>query len=149
MFFAVSSVNAVDCNGKSYSYDACNSTPGCKMSSDNVCVENHKVKCGNITKIPEKIPELVSFFITAAEVIAVVILVIMGSIDLFKGLTSSKEDEIKKGQQLFVKKLIMAAVIFFIVAIVKLFVGIVADKSSSNIIDCIDCFIDSDSCEPN
>ena len=110
----------------------------------NVVFATEKVTCGNVTDIPKKIPELTSFFITLAQVAATVILVILGSIDLFKGLISSKEDEIKKGQQIFIKRIIVAALIFFIVVIVKLLVGIVADSSTNNIVDCIDCFISND-----
>ena len=105
-----------------------------------------KVSCGNITDIPKKIPELTSFFITAAEVIAIVILVLMGSIDLFKGIISSKEEEIKKGQQAFIKRLIIAAIIFFVVVVVKFIVGIIAEGATNNIISCIDCFI-SNNCK--
>jgi len=68
----------------------------------------------------------------------------MGSIDFFKGITANKEDEIKKGQQTFIKRLIVGVMIFFIVAFAKLIISAVADSSTSNIVDCIDCFIDND-----
>lgn len=101
-----------------------------------------KVSCGNVTGIPEKLPMLVSDIVTIIQIAIPIILVIMGSIDLIKGFTSQKEDEIKKGQRTLVKRLIVAAVIFFVVVIVKLFVSIVANSTNSaNIVDCIDCFI--------
>jgi hypothetical protein len=103
-----------------------------------------KVSCGNITGIPKKIPELTSLAITIVHVAVPVILVIMGSLDLFKGITAQKEDEIKKGQQVFVKRLILAALIFFVVVIVKLLISVVADSSNDNISSCIDCFISND-----
>jgi len=105
-----------------------------------------KVNCGNITNIPAKIPELTSYFITLVQIIVPVILVIMGSIDLFKGVTAQKEEEIKKGQVLFVKRLVVAAIIFFVVVVVKFIVSVVADTSSANIVECIDCFF-SNSCK--
>ena len=105
-----------------------------------------KVNCGNVTNIPAKIPELTSYFITLVQIIVPVILVIMGSIDLFKGITAQKEEEIKKGQQLFIKRLIVAALIFFVVVIVKFVVSVIADTSSANIVECIDCFF-SNSCK--
>lgn len=113
----------------------------------------NKVSCGEvghggISGIPSKIPELLSFFITVIQVVVAVILIILGSLDLFKGITSGKEDEIKKGQQLFIKRLIAGALVFFIVLIVKLLMGAIAEGSSSNIIDCIDCFINnSEACK--
>ena len=104
------------------------------------------VDCGNVTSIPKKIPELTSLAVTIIEIAIPVILVIMGSIDLFKGITSQKEDEMKKATQLFIKRLITAAIVFFVIAIVKFIVSLVADSSTNNINSCIDCFL-SGSCQ--
>ena len=99
------------------------------------------VDCGNITDIPKKIPELTSMVITIIEIAVPVVLVIMGTLDLFKGITAQKEDEMKKGQQIFIKRLILAAIIFFVIAIVKFVTSLVADSSKDNINSCIDCFL--------
>lgn len=106
-----------------------------------------KVTCGNITEIPKKIPELTSFAITVVQIAVPVILVVLGTLDLFKGVTAGKEDEMKKGQQMFIKRLILAAIIFFIVVIAKFLVSIIADTDKTTIIECIDCFIDSEKCK--
>ena len=103
--------------------------------------KSNKVSCGNITGIPSKIPSLTSKIITILQIAIPVILVIMGSLDLFKGITAQKEDEIKKGQQIFIKRLIFAVLVFFIVVIVKFLVSLVAESSTDNIVECIDCFI--------
>jgi len=99
------------------------------------------VSCGNVTDIPRKLPELTNFAVTLLQIAVPVILVIMGSVDLLKSVTSQKEDEIKKGQKIFVKRLVVAAIIFFVVVIVKFLISIVADASSTNIIECMDCFL--------
>lgn len=105
----------------------------------------YKVYCGNITGIPKKVPELSSYVISIIQIAVPIILVILGSIDLFKGITAQKEDEIKKGQQTLIKRLITAALIFFVVVIVKFFVSLIANSTSTvNIVDCIDCFINND-----
>lgn len=104
-----------------------------------------KVSCGNVTDIPRKIPELTSMVVTIVQIAVPVILVVMGSMDLFKGITAQKEDEIKKGQQMFIKRLVVGALIFFVVVIAKLLISVVADTGSTNIIECIDCFL-SNSC---
>ena len=104
-----------------------------------------KVSCGNVTAIPAKIPELTSFVVTLLQVAIPVILVIMGSIDLFKGITAAKDDEIKKGQHMLIKRLIVAALIFFVVAIVKFVIGLVSNgENTQNMVECIDCFINND-----
>lgn len=107
-----------------------------------------KVSCGNVTNIPRKIPELTTFAMTLIQIAVPVILVIMGSLDLFKGVTAGKEDEIKKGQQMFIKRLVIGALIFFVIVIVKFLISVVAESSSTNIVDCIDCFlVDVDKCK--
>ena len=46
--------------------------------------------------IDDAIPNLVSMIIKVIQIAVPILLVIMGSIDLIKGITSQKEDEIKK-----------------------------------------------------
>lgn len=107
----------------------------------NIYAATSKVYCGNITGIPRKIPELTSYAMTLVQIAVPIIFVIVGSLDLFKGLTSQKDDEIKKGQQAFVKRLVIAVLIFFVVVIVKLVISVVAESSNANIVECMDCFL--------
>lgn len=90
--------------------------------------------------IDEKIPTVVNAIINAIKIAVPVLLVIFGMIDLMKGITAQKEDEIKKGQQLFIKRLIAGALVFFIFVIVQFLVSFVAG-SNTNIMDCANCFI--------
>lgn len=107
-----------------------------------------KVSCGNVTDIPLKVPQITTMVVNIMQVAVPVILIIMGSMDLFKGITAQKEDEIKKGQTMFIKRLITAAIVFFVVVISKLVVSFVAEEAEEdNLISCIDCFIvDTDKC---
>ena len=106
------------------------------------------VSCGKgmIDNIPSLIPKVVSIAYTLIQVAVPVVLVIMGSLDLFKGLSAQKEDDIKKGQQIFVKRLIAAALVFFVFVIVKLVISFVADGTGNKIVECAECFINND-CE--
>ena len=105
-------------------------------------ISKNNVSCGNIGSINKKIPELTSWIITIAQIVVPVILVIFGVIDFVKAIVSQKEDEIKKGQQIFIKRLITGILIFFVVVIVKFVVSLLAgENESGNIINCIDCFI--------
>lgn len=93
--------------------------------------------------IDVKIANAVHTVILAIKIVIPVLLVIFGMLDLFKGITAQKEDEMKKGQQLFIKRLVSAAIIFFVVTIVQLLISLVADDKteSDNIIDCASCFL--------
>ena len=107
-----------------------------------------KVACGNLTGIPSKIPNLTSEIFTLIEIAIPVLLVIMGTIDLFKGITANKEDEMVKGRKLFVKRLITGVLVFFIIAITKLVIEFVDNESSSaTIVKCMDCFVNYPNCK--
>lgn len=90
--------------------------------------------------IDPKIPNTVHAIIVVIKVVVPVLLVIFGMLDLFKGITAQKEDEIKKGQQLFIKRLISAAIIFFVISIVQLLISFVAGDNPG-IMNCASCFI--------
>lgn len=108
------------------------------------------LSCGNgmMTDIPSLIPKVVSIAYTVIQIAVPVVLVIMGSLDLFKGITAQKEDEIKKSQQLFVKRLIAAALVFFAFVITKVLISAVADGTGADILECTECFIEDD-CDSN
>lgn len=102
-----------------------------------------KISCGNIESIPKKIPELTSWAVTLIQILVPIILVIMSMVDLIKAITSQKEDEIKKGQKVLIKRIILAVIIFLFVALIKLIISVVASSTdTNNITDCIACFID-------
>lgn len=102
---------------------------------------------GSNVIIDEKIPNTIHTVITVIKVAVPVLLVIFGMLDLAKGIIASKEDEIKKGQSIFIKRLITAALIFFITTIVQLLISFVAGEDA-NIMNCANCFINgADSCK--
>lgn len=59
-----------------------------------------------------------------------IILIILGMLDLGKAVVASKEDEIKSAQKLLIKRAIYAVAIFFVVLLVQLVFGLVADNSA-------------------
>lgn len=102
-------------------------------------IKNCKPLLGDI-KIDVKIANTVHIVFLVIQIVVPILLVILGMIDLMKAVIAGKEDEIKKNQMTFVKRLIAAAIVFFVFVIVKLLVSFVADNSE-NILDCVDCFI--------
>ena len=103
-----------------------------------------------LTGIPVIIVKVVHIAYMALMVAAPVILVIFGMIDLLKAVTSGKEDDIKKAQGTFIKRLIAGALVFFVFVGVKLLVNFAgADKGSSRVIKCADCFLNKKECKLN
>ena len=110
------------------------------------------VSCGSgmISGVPSSIPKAVNIVYTVLQIVVPIIIVILGMIDLIKAVIASKEDEIKKAQMTFIKRLIAGALVFFVFVVVKLLVSVVADNSTSanKIIDCADCFLNGiDNCK--
>lgn len=109
------------------------------------------VSCGGnyVTKIPAALPKVVSMVYTIIQIVVPILLVIFGMIDLFKGITAQKEEELKKAQKLFIKRLISGALVFFVFVAVRLVISLVADNSGKNgidrIMDCAECFIENNS----
>ena len=68
--------------------------------------------------------------------------------DLTKAVMGQKEDEIKKGQQTFIKRIIAAAIVFFVVTIVKMVLSFLAGGTESgSIYQCVNCFVEGSGSE--
>lgn len=84
---------------------------------------------------------LVSTIILIIQIAIPVLLIVFGMLDLGKAVVASKEDEIKKGQQLFIKRLISAALVFLVVFVVKILLNIIAPADKATIWNCACKFI--------
>ena len=92
--------------------------------------------------IPAMIHYLVTLDINAIKIVVPILLIIFGMLDLGKAVMAQKEDEIKKGQQMFIKRLITAVIVFLVFFIVQLVVGLVS--SDASVTSCAQCFINAD-----
>lgn len=109
------------------------------------------IQCGGYEDIvmDSAIPRIISLVITLIKVIVPVLLIVFGMLDLGKAVMANKEDEIKKGQQTFVKRLIAAVLVFLSIFLSQLVIGLVAprDTENKNMWDCVDCLINNnDNC---
>ena len=107
----------------------------------NVNAENFTCSAfGSDVYIDKHLAQITKYVILILQIVAPIILVIMGMIDLMKGITSQKEDEIKKGQQTFIKRAIAAVIVFFVIQIVQLLVGFISN-GDPDITQCFNCFV--------
>ena len=119
---------------------------GCLLFIPNVLAADIK-GCQSILpdiSIDVKIANTVHTVILVIQIAVPILLVIFGMLDLFKSITAQKEDEIKKGQQIFIKRLIAAVLVFFVFVIVKVVIGVAADGTKNEILDCTECFISNE-----
>ena len=101
------------------------------------------VACTKDIVIDSKILDTVHLIILVLQIAVPVLLVIFGMIDLIKALVAGKEDEIKKSQSIFIRRLITGVLVFFVVVIVRLVFNLAAngDKDKCTIWNCADKFI--------
>ena len=106
-----------------------------------------KVQCGDM-EIPYLVPQIVRTIIVFLQIATPIIIVILGSLDLVKAVIAQKEDEIKKGQQTFIRRLIIGVLVFLVFAIVQFVIGLVASNNDElnvdDMWDCVDCFVNGD-----
>lgn len=60
-----------------------------------------------------------------------ILLIVLGMLDLGKAVVAGKEDEIKKNQQLLVKRAISAIAVFFVVTLVTFVFSIFSDSTGT------------------
>lgn len=75
--------------------------------------------CDDLFSDSSDLKDMIKSLITVIKIIVPIILIVLGSLDFAKGIFSSEEGEIKKAQNKFIKRLIIAVVIFLIPTILK------------------------------
>ena len=112
------------------------------------------VACGDAKDIPTFVPKIVSYVVNLFKIATPIILIFISIISLVKALAAQKDDEIKKAQASLIKKLIAAALVFFVISIVQFIIFKVADSETKsginektedkNISSCLSCFLNND-----
>lgn len=107
------------------------------MAIDNKALYN----CGNLNlSFSGMIPNAITLIINVIQILVPILLVIFGLIDLAKAVMAQKEDEIKKGQQTLIKRVIAAAIVFFVIMIVQMLIKFLSGNNDT-VMSCFNCFI--------
>ena len=94
----------------------------------------YDVACSNgstVLVVDSIVPNFVSTVVNVIKIAIPILLIVFGLIYLGKATIAQKDDEIKKAQTTFVKRIIAAVLVFFVVAIVQLVFGLV-DNAGKN-----------------
>lgn len=86
---------------------------------------------GNTYVIPGELTGVIRTIVSLIKIAVPILLIVWGMLDLAKAVIGSKEDEIKNAQKTFIKRLIAAAIVFFVVAIVQLMVNLLSGLGGS------------------
>lgn len=98
--------------------------------------------CGGVSGFPAPVANVVSMIINIIKIATPIIIIVLGMIDLFKAVTKQKDDEMKKAQMLFVKRLISGLLVFFIIAIVQFAFSVFGKAAGDeSFMECISCFV--------
>ena len=91
--------------------------------------------------IPSKIAYVVALAVRFIQIFVPIALIIWGMFDLGKAIMAQKEEEIKKGQNTFIKRLVAAIIVFFVVTITHLVINLFAgnEDDGTNSQDLWDC----------
>ena len=69
--------------------------------------------------MPQGVINILKYVYNGVLIIAPLLAVLFSTVDFLKAASSGKSEEISKNQQMFVKRIIIAIVIFFVFGIVK------------------------------
>ena len=85
--------------------------------------------------------EIIGKCLTIAKIIIPLILIGLGTVDFYKAVTSSKDEDLKKSAKSFIRRIIAGVVIFLIPTLVLLIFDIVNLNKSEN--SCVsECILD-------
>lgn len=110
------------------------------------------LSCGGTDfQFHKSLPNFTSTIFNILKIITPVIVIITGMLDLLKAVSAQKEDEIKKGQQKLLRRLLAGAIVFLVFVIVETVIHMFAEAGEAeNAMDCVDCFLNGSSyCTPN
>lgn len=104
------------------------------------------------TGICKKIKEplkFVGYVVLVFKIIIPIVLLIFGALDFFRGVTSSKDDEIKKSAKSFAFRILAAVIIFFLPTIISLIFSFINswDGVKGDFEDCQKCVLRVGECK--
>ena len=109
-------------------------------------LDSKYIQCGSKV-IPSGIVEITRAVKNLLQIAVPLILIIVGSFDFVKAVTTFKDKDMKVKQKQFLRRLVSAALAFFVITLVEFVIKIVAD--SSDYTSCIACaFSDKKYCGP-
>lgn len=112
---------------------------GAGVMSVELC--NSKGGIATICGIPAGLALMIHDIYNLLKICVPIVIIIMGMIDLLKAAASQKEEEMKKGWDALVKRVMYGVIVFFVFFLVQFLVSILPDSSGkSKILGCVKNF---------
>lgn len=77
---------------------------------------------------PDSVANLIKEVLWVFRIVAPILVIVLGSLDLFLAMSSSSEDKMKKAQSNFVKRVIMGVCLFFVPSIINFILDIASES---------------------
>lgn len=91
-------------------------------------------------EIPYGFPYVVRRVIVLLKIFTPIILIILGMVDFLRATISSDEKQMKDASSRFVRRILAAVIVFFVIAIVQFAFRLVGDQEDSAL-GCFNCFV--------
>ncbi len=89
--------------------------------------------CGELAPILK----IVGIVVLAIKIAVPIILIVIGMMDLAKAVTEKSEDNIKKAQNLLIKRAIAAAIVFLVASLVGIVMKLIGSDDYKDCLPCI------------
>lgn len=99
--------------------------------------------CGGINRIPKFLPTLTTSLYKTIKFLVPLLLIVMGIKDFVQAMISKDENTMKEQQKKFIKRIVAAVVIFFLLSLVQFFIRLANADNKENTLSCIDCLINN------
>ena len=113
------------------------------FDNDTITIESCSAEGGipTICGIPAGLALMIHDIYNLLKICVPIVLIVMGMIDLLKAVASQKEDEIKKGWNTLVKRVLYGVIVFFVFFLVQFVVSILPNSSGKDkILGCVKNF---------
>ena len=107
------------------------------------------ISCGTVRDLPSELPILTSTIVNLIKVVTPIILIIISIVSLIKAVASSNEEEMNKVKKSSIKRIIAAAMVFFVIQLTQFVIFKVSDIADEKDLEaCFSCFLNND-CQKN
>ena len=102
------------------------------------------INCGGLNEVPYVPLRFVGRVINIIKVVTPIVLIIMGMVDMARATTANSEKDMDASRKRFMKRIVYAVMVFFVISVVQLLFSILQTsvfKNENNLLGCMTCVL--------
>ena len=102
------------------------------------------INCGGLNEVPYVPLRFVGRVINIIKVVTPIVLIIMGMVDMARATTANSEKDMDASRKRFMKRIVYAVMVFFVISVVQLLFSILKTsvfKNENNLLGCMTCVL--------